>query len=232
MKVSAIIAAAGNGERMNGEDKVYSSLNGLPVLAHTLFAFESCGSIDNIVVVANKKKIENCRELIRMYNTELKKVSHVVVGGKRRQDSVYNGLNVIKKADYVVIHDGVRPFVGQKIIEESIKLARKYGAAVAAVKPINLIKVGKNICVETLGRNNLLEVHTPQTFRFEIIKRAHELARMNCYEADDDASLVEILDGFDGEIRVVGDSYLNIKITNPETFEIARACAAYLDNMK
>lgn len=228
MKISAIIAAAGNGERMNGEDKVYSSLNGFPVLAYTLFAFESCGSIDDVVVIANEKRIYDCRELIEKY--KLKKVSNVVIGGKRRQDSVYNGLRIIRDADYVVIHDGVRPFVSQKVIEGSIKLAKKYGAAVAAVQPINMIKIGKNICVETLDRNILLEVHTPQTFKFDIIRKAHELARMNCYEADDDASLVEIMGGFSGEIRVADDSYLNIKITDRETMKLARAYAAYLDS--
>jgi len=216
-KVAAIVVAAGESRRMNGIDKVLAPLAGRPVLSYVLSAFDSCGLINNIVLVVNEKSLKACQQLIAEQG--LSKPIDVCVGGKRRQDSVAAGLKQLKDCDWVVIHDGARPLAAKELIEEGLEAAKESGAAVAAVPVTDTIKVADDnrIVLETPTRQNLWAVQTPQVFRFDMITRAYREAKG---EVTDDASLVEQA-GY--KVKLYMGSYDNIKITTPQDLLIAEA---------
>jgi len=215
MKVTAIIPAAGRGERMNSDvHKPLLTLVDRPVLAHTLDVFEACDRIDDIIVVVSVDMIGTCRtDVVDAYGYE--KVTALLPGGESRQESVYNGLLASdEECDIVVIHDGARPLVTPEVIEQSIELCVDSNAVIAAVPPKETIKRGEDgFVVSTLDRSKLWSVQTPQTFRRDLIMKAYEQARETNFIGTDDASLVERL----GEpIQILMGSYDNIKITTPE----------------
>ncbi len=214
-KVGAVIVAAGSSRRMGGIDKVFAPLGEKPVLAHVLDAFESCDSIDQIVVVVSKKNLERCRQLIA--EKGLSKPIEVCAGGRRRQDSVAAGLKRLQNCHWVVIHDGARPLVTKDLIERGLKAARETGAAVAAIPVTDTIKVAGDdrIVHQTPPRQNLWAVQTPQVFRYGLIAEAYEKANS---EVTDDASLVERL-GY--KVKLYMGAYDNIKITNPDDLALA-----------
>ena len=206
-RVGAIIAAAGQSQRMGGVDKVFAPLGGKPVLAHVIDAFDGCNSIDQIVVVVSRKNLEPCRRLITEEGWS--KPIDACAGGKRRQDSVAAGLSRLNHCHWVVIHDGARPLLTADLIERGLKAAEETGAAVAAVPVTDTIKVAdvNGIVHQTPPRQNLWAVQTPQVFRYGIIAKAYQQAKG---EVTDDASLVEQL-GY--KVKLYMGSYDNIKIT-------------------
>ena len=216
-KVGAIIVAAGESRRMGGVDKVFAPLGGKPALAHVLHAFEGCDSVDQIVVVVSKANVERCQQLIA--GERLSKPVEVCAGGRRRQDSVAAGLSQLDNCAWVVIHDGARPLVTKDLIERGLKAAQETGAAVAAIPVTDTIKVvGDNkIVYQTLPRQNLWAVQTPQVFRLGLISEAYRQAES---EVTDDASLVEQL-GY--KVKLYMGAYDNIKITTPDDLLIAEA---------
>ena len=214
-KAAAIIVAAGEGRRMEGQDKVFTLLGGEPVLVRATRPFQECKLIDQIVVVVSGDNQAKCQRLVG--KGEWSKVSDVCLGGKRRQDSVVAGLKQLKDFEWVVIHDGARPLVTMDLIERGLKAAKETGAAAAAVPVTDTIKaVGDDEIVhETPSRQNLRAVQTPQVFRFDIIQMAHQ---QDCSEATDDASLVERLGH---KVKLYMGSYDNIKITTPADLALA-----------
>lgn len=221
-KVITIIVAGGKGKRIGANiSKQFLHLNGKPILAHTLKVFEDCNSIDSIIVVSHPDDIDFCQQNI-IKNFGFKKVIKVVKGGKERQDSVRNGLNAAPESyGITVIHDAVRPFVSQSIIENSIRTAKRTGASVVCVPVKDTIKEASDGYVKkTLQRERLYLVQTPQTFKMDIIKEAHKRALEKGIKATDDSSLVEML-GI--KVKIVEGSYENIKITTPEDLIIGEA---------
>ncbi len=216
IKVSAIIVAAGESRRMKGIDKVLAPLGGRPVISYVLSVFDSCDSIDNIVLVVNKKSLDACRKLIA--EEKISTPIEVCIGGKRRQDSVAAGLQKLKDCDWVIIHDGARPLVTIELIKEGLKVAKETGAAAAAVPVTDTIKVAgeDRIVRQTPVRQKLWAVQTPQVFRSDIITKAYRQAK----EATDDAALAEQA-GF--KVKLYMGSYDNIKITTPQDLLIAKA---------
>ena len=223
MKVVALIAAAGRGSRMGAkEKKPYLILAGKPILAHTLSEFEQCSLIDETILIVPENEIKYSRISIVEAFT-FKKVSKIVAGGLKRQDSVWEGLNVLKNGyELVMVHDGVRPFVSQQTLEKSIRETANYGATVAAVPVKDTIKiVSKQAEVqETIARNKVWAIQTPQTFKYDILKRAYEKAIKDGFYGTDDASLVERL-GI--KVKIIPGSYENIKITTPEDLALGEA---------
>ena len=213
--VGALIAAGGSSQRMGDKDKLFTLLGGTPVLARVIDTFQKCSAIDQIVTVVSEEQVERCRGLVAEQGWS--KVIEVCPGGKLRQDSVAAGLKHLSHCEWVVIHDGARPLVTTDLIEQGLATARKTGAAVAAVPVIDTIKVaGDNRLVkETLSRDNLWAVQTPQVFRFDIIAEAYRQAKG---EVTDDASLLEPL-GY--EVKLYMGSYDNIKITMPDNLVLA-----------
>ena len=221
--VAAIIVAAGKGVRMQDSlRKQYLPLAGLPILAHTLTVFGKCDLVSHIYLVIPRDDFDFCREHIL---DRIKLVGHVnlVAGGARRQDSVYRGLQQIDPdCSIVIIHDGVRPFVQHDQIVACINGAGKFGSCILGIPAYDTLKqVDKsgNI-VNTTARDAIWLAQTPQVFRYELIKKAHDQARMDGYHGTDDASLVERMGA---AVRIIHGSRSNIKITNKEDLKIARA---------
>ncbi len=246
----AIVLAAGMGKRMQSSTaKQYLLLGGKPILYYSLKAFEE-STAHEIVLVVGKDDIDYCKEsILKEYN--FKKVCHVIEGGKERYHSVYNGLKEIKSADYVLIHDGVRPFVTVEIIEDTIKNLEYHGACVVGVPNKDTIKLvnREGIVTETPDRNKIWSVQTPQAFSYDIIMQAYfmimdgmaynrkkenglnKVTDKNCSEKlkkdisginiTDDAMVVEHTMHY--PIKMIMGSYRNIKITTPEDILIGEA---------
>jgi 2-C-methyl-D-erythritol 4-phosphate cytidylyltransferase len=221
MTVTALIPAAGMGKRMGrAVAKQFLPLGDRPMLAHTLMAFQRAALIDEIIPVLSKEDMESClREVIEQYH--ITKVKTLVVGGKERQDSVYNGLMKLEDDKGVVlIHDGVRPFVSQEMIAEAADLAKK-GECVAVGVPLKdtVKEVGPDGWVKnTLDRSRLWAIQTPQAFPVKLLKRVYSEAYRHRFYGTDDATLVERAGT---KVRVIMGSYENIKITTPEDLLLA-----------
>lgn len=240
LKVTAIIPAAGSGLRMKGKvPKQFLLLDGLPILVHTLKALELASKIDEVILVVPEAQISFCQtEIVNKYN--LKKISKVIPGGEQRQDSVYEGLRAVSPdTDWVMVHDGVRPFVTQEMIESAIETAKKAkdGAVVAIPMRDTPKEVSSDLptaCLpdrqgqagqitRTLDRQRLWLAQTPQVFRRLLFLRAHEVARSQGIYGTDDAALVERLGGC---VRIVLGSEENIKVTTPADLKLAEAIIA------
>jgi len=220
MFLSAIIPAAGYGKRLKSNiSKPLVKIGNTPILIRTLRALNNVVPIKEIILVVNKKDICKLKDIIS--RQRIKKLKCIVLGGKRRQDSVRNGLKYLdKRCDFVLIHDGARPFIQKEIVLEVIDEAKRSRAAVTgvALKPTIKRCDSRNHIVETLDRNRLFEIQTPQVFSKELIMKAHE--RFYRLNVTDDAALVEKLGA---KVKLVEGSYLNIKITTPEDLVLAKA---------
>lgn len=222
-RVGVIIVAAGAGKRMAGTDKIFMPLAGKPLLAHTLDAFQSCAAVDDIVLVLPKDRLNEGKQLVEDHG--ISKVKDVCPGGARRQDSVKAGLEQLSGCDWVMIHDGARPCVSQRVIEDALQAACYSGAAIPAVPISDTVKVvSEDLFVDnTPLRERLWLVQTPQVFRFDIINEAHSKEQG---DVTDDASLVENL-GY--KVRVFPGSRANIKVTTPDDIPIAEAMLKYME---
>ena len=202
--------------------KQYIALDGIPILSRTLGVFDRCDLIDQIIMAVPKDDIDYCRNEI-IPAARMKKGANLVIGGERRQDSVYNSLKTIETDDDIVlIHDGVRPFVNPEHLVGCIKSAQKHGACILGIPAFDTVKHvnPKNEIIDTQKRDTLWLAQTPQAFQLELIKRAHEIANQEGFTGTDDASLVERLGGI---VKILPGSRSNIKITNPEDLKLAQA---------
>lgn len=213
---SVIIAAAGKGKRMNADiPKQYMNIKGVPVIARTIEKFECSDCINEIIIIARHEDIDYCKkEIIEKFNFQ--KVSAVIMGGDERQDSVFEGIKAVNKnADIVLIHDGARPFVKKEHIEKIVEEADIFGGCVLGVRVKDTVKVCDEsgyVC-ETPERKALWIAQTPQAFKYDIIKRAYEKARVDGFVGTDDSMLAERV-GY--KVKMTEGDYDNIKITTPE----------------
>lgn len=221
-KICAIILAAGKGTRMGAKlNKIYLKIDNKPILYYSLKVFSQNQSIDNIIVVAGKDEIDYCRtNVVNKYG--FKKVTDIVEGGTRRQDSVYNGLKAIKNCDIVVIHDGARPFVDNEMIDNGIKYSKIYGACACGVPPKDTIKIldSNNFSKETLNRNSLFCVQTPQCFKYSSILECHDKLRKQNVNVTDDTMVYE---KYKGKVYLYKGNYNNIKVTTSEDLILGNA---------
>ncbi|MDP8230655.1 MAG: 2-C-methyl-D-erythritol 4-phosphate cytidylyltransferase [Candidatus Gorgyraea atricola] len=214
MNVAAIVPAAGKGRRIKSKiAKPHIKLCGKPILAHTLVRLSKNKHIKEIIVSVDKKHIA------RVKRFKIKNVK-VVAGGRERKHSVLNALKkVSSNIDYVLIHDGVRPFLTDKLINASLKAARSFGASVVAVPVKPTLKcAGRRGCVAyTPDRTKFWEAQTPQVFKRDLIEKAYRaIGKKNI---TDDSMLVELL-GI--KPKLVMGSYRNIKITTEEDLKLAK----------
>lgn len=215
----AVVLAAGMGKRMKAkENKQFLVLNNKPIIIHTLEIFDQDPWCRAIILVGQVSEQERMKVLLEQFNVT--KNVQFVEGGKERQDSVYNGLEAIRKTNkLVLIHDGARPFVDPKDIRKLTKEASQTKAAILAVPVIDTIKqMTGHHTISTLDRSTLWSAQTPQAFHFECIWQAHCKAREEEIYGTDDASLVERLNL---PVSIVEGSYQNIKITTPEDIDRA-----------
>ncbi|MCJ7493581.1 MAG: 2-C-methyl-D-erythritol 4-phosphate cytidylyltransferase [Deltaproteobacteria bacterium] len=228
MRVVALIPAAGRGRRMGKEiPKASLSLGGIPLLWHTLQKFEGCTQVDEILPLVPPKEVSFWTDEIGR-RSKLKKVQRVLAGGEERQDSVFLGLKAIAgNADWVIIHDGARPFVPPELIERALSETRRWKAVTAALpagETIKEVSLEKEV-LRTVDRGSLWIIQTPQSFEYSLILSAHEKAREERFCGTDDASLVERL-GI--PVRVIEGSRFNFKITTPEDLILGEALLQYL----
>ena len=217
-RVAAIVVGAGSGERM-GSDKIFAVLAGKPVIAWSLDVLQGCPAINDIVLVLHKDKMETGKRMVA--ERGLTKVSATCEGGRLRQDSVKKGLEEVRDCRWVLVHDGARPFLTGKLIDDGIEAVKQTGAAVAAVPVKDTVKEvnGEELVTRTLERGLLRVVQTPQVFRADILKEAY-LALDG--EFTDDAAVVERA-GF--KVKLYAGDYRNIKITTPQDLLLAETTA-------
>jgi 2-C-methyl-D-erythritol 4-phosphate cytidylyltransferase len=219
---SVIIAAAGSSRRMEGRDKLWIPLAGRITLARTVDVFEASPIIENIVLVLNAERIDDAATLCNQEGW--RKITAIVAGGIRRQDSVRIGLDTLANIDlqtqWVMIHDGARPLVTPDILEAGLKVAQAHQAAIAAIPVKDTIKQVQHGWIHnTLDRSQLWAIQTPQVFSFDLIHNAYHTSLLQ-QEFTDDAALLELL----GQpVAIFPGSYSNIKITTQEDLLIAEA---------
>ncbi|MFW2489403.1 2-C-methyl-D-erythritol 4-phosphate cytidylyltransferase [Clostridium chromiireducens] len=217
--VSAIVLAGGKGKRMGcSQSKQYIDLDGKPIIYYTLKQFIKNKSIDNIVLVIPEEEKDYCKdEVLDRYGLVVDKI---VFGGNERQESVYKALIEMENTNIVLIHDGARPFVSERIINDAIKYATLYKAAAPGVVPKDTIKIRgeDNFSIKTLDRNNLIAIQTPQAFDFKLICKCHKEVKEKNIMVTDDTSVVEALGN---KVYIYEGDYTNIKITTPEDLALA-----------
>jgi 2-C-methyl-D-erythritol 4-phosphate cytidylyltransferase len=212
---SAVIVAAGKGTRMGpNADKIFLNLNGRPVIAHTWGRFNDAECIDEIVLVIRPELEEDFHKVAE--ENGFTKPYRLVVGGKERQDSVWNGLERIAlSAEVVAIHDAARPCTSQTLIRDTVDAAKEIGAAVAAEPIIDTIKESADgqIIDRTIDRSRLWAVQTPQVFRVEVIRRALSEVRKRGLKVTDDTAACELIGQ---KVNLVRGAGSNPKVTHPK----------------
>lgn len=216
--IGVIVVAAGRGTRMGtAESKQYLMLEDKPIIIHTLEAFDRHPLISQIVLVTGEQDVDRCQAWIAEYGMQ----GHiqVIAGGAERQHSVYQGLLQLS-TPWVLVHDGVRPFVAGEHITACCEAVKAYGAAVLAVPVKDTIKQAEeqDWVASTLDRRLLWSIQTPQAFRLEDLLAAHEQAEAEGFVGTDDSMLVERL-GI--RVKLVEGDYRNIKLTTPEDLDYA-----------
>ena len=216
---AAVIVAAGSSSRMQGTDKILTSLHGEPLIVHTIRAFQQCDEITEIVIVTREALLSQMSHLCRTNGFD--KVSIIVPGGASRAESVYRGLDHVSDAELVAVHDGARPLITPEIIEKTVRKAATFHAAAPAVPVKDTIKTAENrIVTGTPDRSSLFAVQTPQVFDFDLLRGALKRALEEKLSVTDDCSAVEAL-GM--SVYLTDGSDENIKVTTPVDLLLAEA---------
>lgn len=214
---TAVIVAAGTAQRMCGIDKMMTPLGGVPLLLRTVRALSASEKIIDMIIVTRKELLQDARELCERDD---KRICAVVAGGSSRAESVLRGLEAVR-TELVAIHDGARPLVSVRVIEEVIAAAEQYGAAAPAIPVHDTIKIAQNgIGVQTPDRRTLFAVQTPQVFRTETIRAALQAALAQNLPLTDDCSAMEAA-GY--PVHLTAGEEENLKITVPSDLTLAEA---------
>ena len=221
---TAIVLAAGQGKRMHSKvQKQFLEIQGYPVLYYSLRCFQESPLIQDIILVTGEESISYCKEeIVQKYG--FTKVSAVIPGGKERYDSVYAGLCECRDCEYVLIHDGARPFVTEEILKRGLQKVKETGACVIGMPSKDTVKLSdeEGYVKETPNRKCVWTIQTPQIFSYSLIREAHDSIRQkDMSKITDDAMVVEQETG--AKVALAEGSYQNIKITTPEDLDIAEA---------
>ncbi len=212
-RAAAVLVAAGSFARMNGIPKQLYEIDGMPVIAHTIRAFEQAKHIKEIVLVARRQDLQTFCGVCKQYG--FKKVTAIAEGGQTRQQSVIKGVEIISASPYIAVHDGARPLIRPQKIDEVVEAAWHFGAAAAAVPVKDTVKIADDdgFIMHTPERSRLWFVQTPQVFETRLFLHAIETASSKNYDFTDDCQLVE---NTGHKISLVKSDYDNIKITTPD----------------
>jgi 2-C-methyl-D-erythritol 4-phosphate cytidylyltransferase len=216
--LSGIIVAGGSSRRM-GLDKTFALLHGRPVIAHSIAAFESAPSVNEIILVGREERLSEIRELVE--KEDFRKVTKIVAGGTHRQHSVANGLKELcPEAQFVAVHDAARPLVMPEQIEDVFAQARKTGAATLASPVKDTLKRAdpKFFVSGSVSREGLYAMETPQIFARDLLLRAYEQVRQNEVAITDEVSAVQRLGH---KVLLVPNEHINLKITFPADLTLA-----------
>ncbi len=221
---TAIVLAAGQGKRMHSKvQKQFLEIQGYPVLYYSLRCFQESPLIQDIILVTGEESISYCKEeIVQKYG--FTKVSAVIPGGKERYDSVYAGLCECRDCEYVLIHDGARPFVTEEILKRGLQKVKETGACVIGMPSKDTVKLSdeEGYVKETPNRKCVWTIQTPQIFSYSLIREAHDSIRQkDMSKITDDAMVVEQETG--AKVALAEGSYQNIKITTPEDMKTAEA---------
>ena len=221
---TAIVLAAGQGKRMHSKvQKQFLEIQGYPVLYYSLRCFQESPLIQDIILVTGEESISYCKEeIVQKYG--FTKVSAVIPGGKERYDSVYAGLCECRDCEYVLIHDGARPFVTEEILKRGLQKVKETGACVIGMPSKDTVKLSdeEGYVKETPNRKCVWTIQTPQIFSYSLIREAHDSIRQkDMSKITDDAMVVEQETGI--KVALAEGSYQNIKITTPEDMKTAEA---------
>ena len=224
--ICAVIVAGGSGSRMQAPvKKQFLQLGGIPLLVHTLMAFDRYAKLDKIILVVPEADLKEFQSAI-LGPLSLNHEIQLVTGGRRRQASVVNGLKCLDGQDgTVMIHDGVRPFVRPNLLDRCLAGVKATGACIPAILATDTLKTvdADGLITGTLDRQRIRLAQTPQTFSIGLIRSAHEHARRKGFTATDDASVAEFAGA---SVMVVHGDPENIKITTPHDMVVARAIHA------
>jgi 2-C-methyl-D-erythritol 4-phosphate cytidylyltransferase len=224
MQVFAILPAAGLGTRMAGpQPKQFLSLDGIPILIHSLRAFAAVDRVSAVYVAVRKTEMERVDSEIAEY--EFGNRVCVVEGGDTRQQSVMHALDALPASaeDIVLVHDAVRPLIDKATIDRTIDAVAEYGAAIVGLPAIDTIKQVERtahgaLITATIPREFIVHAQTPQGFRYGLLKKAMAEAAEDGFVGTDEASVVERA-GL--PVAVVHGSQVNLKITQPGDLELA-----------
>lgn len=214
MKHTAIVLAAGSGRRMGlSTQKQFLEIEGYPIVFYSLYQFEIHPNIDEIILVTSKENIEYCKkEIVEKYGFQ--KIKKVIAGGSERYLSVYEGLLACQDTEYVLIHDGARPFLTEEVISRCITGVQTYKACIVGVPVKDTVKIidDQGFVKNTPERKNLYNIQTPQTFSYGLLKESYDKILSDGVEnVTDDAMVVEYANPC--KIKVLEGDYLNIKVT-------------------
>lgn len=201
-----ILLGSGESSRMGGNDKIFAPILNQPLITYSLSVINESPHVGSIVLVLSKNGLENGRQLMRSKRWD--KLINICEGGDRRQDSVKRGLECLPPCEWVMVHDGARPLLDLRIIALGVETAYHSNAAVAAVPVKDTIKISKeNLVVQTLDREHLWSVQTPQIFRRELLEEAHQKVEQ---DVTDDAGMLELIGH---PVKIFLGSYENLKVT-------------------
>ena len=222
-RCSLILVAAGTASRMKGVDKVFFELGDMPLFIHSLIPFQDSDLIEEIVIITRQDILAQVGHLCKVYG--INKVTRVVCGGDSRTESVLKGLDEVNsKVDLVAIHDAARPFVTREVLEEAIQRASVTGAAAPGIPVKDTVKLASHgIVKETLPREQLFAIQTPQVFEINLIKGAIRKAISDEAQLTDDCSAVERI-GF--HVVITEGNEKNMKLTTPNDLLLAQAIFA------
>ncbi len=220
VQYEVVLPAAGSGKRMGaGQNKLFLLLANKPILIHTLEVFEQDENCTGIWLAVKPEEREFIQQLLREY--QITKVKGLPDGGEERQHSVHSCIKEMEQVEIVLVHDAARPFITQNIIASLVKRAIEQGAAIAGVKAKDTMKKVKDgIIVETVDRESLWMIQTPQAFRYDLLAEAEDVAEKVGFLGTDEAMLVERL-GY--PVHIVEASYDNLKMTTKEDLVLGEA---------
>lgn len=225
MEAALILLCAGKGTRMQQEtNKMLLNIEGKPLVIHSIEAWQTQACISSIVLVIAAEDQEEMTGLLKQYQLE-HVIDKLVIGGKERQDSVYQGLSYLQTLDHppenVLIHDGARPFIFELELEKLLAEVSSLQSAIFGLPVSDTIKRvnQQGEIKETLNRAELWAIQTPQGFNLQALMQAHQQARKKQLQATDDAALME---WFGQSVKVVEGSKYNLKLTTPEDIFMAQ----------
>lgn len=225
---TVVIAAAGNSTRMNGVNKILQEIFNKPVIYWTLSVFEHSKHVDTVILVVREKDLLEIKRLIKTWS--LKKVKSIITGGRDRQESIWLGIQEADKLgfadnDLFIMHDGSRPLIESQEIHKAIDATNRFGASVVAVRAKDTVKLADDNyqILQTLDRNHVWLVQTPQAAPLGIVKKAFKKAVKENFFATDVAG---ILEHYGISVKIVEGNYKNIKITTPDDLDIVKSFLA------
>jgi 2-C-methyl-D-erythritol 4-phosphate cytidylyltransferase len=218
-----VIAAGGSGSRFGTGNKLFENFLELPLFLHSVKNFIPLCPQDNLIIVAPEKELDNFDSLTRQYLPEAQ--IRFVAGGNVRAESVKNGLQALKaQTEFVAIHDAARPLASPELLIKCLETAKSHGGAIPAKRVTDTLKkaVADGRITDTIPRNDLWRVETPQVFNLAYLLEAFDKASSCNREFTDDAAIMEYAGH---HVYIVDNPECNIKITYPEDIILLKKIA-------